>query len=250
MPQANRTPAASQTRKRRAGGASSTGRPPEQQAVGQAPPPNPTCNDSAATKTRTLSRSHEPEAKASATNGNVLVDSIAVGPGRVVDVLVPRDQSVFALPQASVVPTDPPPRIRLRLTAPVGPRGRNAPGDVTRARDILTRLGFAPASESLAALADSIRKYQRAHGLRADGRIDPGEATQQHINQTLAVGEIDHPVNEIDRPVNDDISPTELMPWPEEGTALEASAANSASAEDHPPLPSRPDELLPDTESE
>ncbi|MDE0705900.1 MAG: peptidoglycan-binding domain-containing protein [Rhodospirillaceae bacterium] len=88
------------------------------------------------------------------------------------------------------VPTVPPPGVRQS----VGAGGVNDRGDLLQARRNLARLGYAPRIRGigepdggLAAVQNGLRAYQQARGLRVDGRMNPGGATEKAVHAQIRV---------------------------------------------------------------
>ncbi len=88
------------------------------------------------------------------------------------------------------VPTVPPPGVRRS----VGAGGVNDHGDLLQARRNLARVGYAPRiagigepDGGLAAVQNGLRAYQQAKGLKIDGLMNPGGATERALHRQIAV---------------------------------------------------------------
>jgi len=95
------------------------------------------------------------------------------------------------------------------LTDSVGMEGKNSRRDVAKAETLLGRLGEINLRETDgvtgfagARLDESIRKFQKRHGLKVDGQINPGGETITTTGAVLAAseGDSDFPDNEEDKP--------------------------------------------------
>ncbi len=86
------------------------------------------------------------------------------------------------------VSTVPPPGVRRS----VGAGGANAHGDLLQARRNLARVGYAPRitgigepDGGLAAVQNGLRAYQQAKGLKIDGLMNPGGATERALHAQI-----------------------------------------------------------------
>ena len=91
----------------------------------------------------------------------------------------------------SAIPTVPPPGIRRS----VGAGGVNVHDDLLQAQRNLARLGYAPPVAGIGeptearsvAVRNGLRAYQQTKGLKADGRMDPGGATERAVHRQIGV---------------------------------------------------------------